>query len=127
MLGYGVIVVKNRKYNSVRYYKKFKRDYLYFVLFIKDGSYYYTYDMDAKIMMYLYNDFDIDLRYRVYKEDFKDVLFKLHESGLNVVLAGWKKSQEFYTFKSNEYLKVKKKAKEYYKTLYKSSLGISYE
>jgi len=115
--------LKKRKYSSIRNYKKFKKEYLYFVLFIKDGSYYYTYDMDAKIMMYLYDDFDIELRYRIYKEEFKDVLLRLHENGLNVVLAGWKYANEFYTCKSNEYLKVKKKAKEYYKFLYKCSLG----
>ncbi|HBA37406.1 MAG TPA: hypothetical protein DCY94_01655 [Firmicutes bacterium] len=104
-----------KQYSVIRNYKKFKKDYTKFVLFIKGGDYYYTFDADAKIMMFLYDSRNPVLEYRIDKNEFTKVLVKLHSVGLNVVLAGWKLSNEFYTDKTNEYDTIKKKAKEYYK------------
>lgn len=104
-----------RKYSSIRNFKKFKRVYPYFVLFIKDGNYYYTYDADAKIMNYIFKGNMIKNEYKILKSDFKFVLEKLHDHGLNVVLAGWKNSREYYSEKMNNYVKIKKKSKDYVK------------
>lgn len=105
-----------KKYSAIRNYKKFKKDYSNFVLFIKCGEYYYTFDSDAKIMMYVYQDVKKDIVYKIEKINFTSVLTKLHNLGLNVALAGWKLSREYYTNKMSEYDKVKRKAKGYYKS-----------
>ena len=76
------------KYSAIRNYKKFKKMYPNFVLFIKYGKYYYTYDADAKILMYLYGSYTENNSFRIEKEKFKSVLSKLLSSGLNVVLTG---------------------------------------
>ncbi len=103
-----------KTYSVIRNYKKFKKDYPNFVLFIKGGDYYYTFDSDAKIMMYVYENAKDENEYKIEKSKFTSVQIKLHRLGLNVALAGWKLSQEFYTDKMSEYQKVKKKAKEYF-------------
>lgn len=104
-----------KQYSVIRNFKRFKSEYPYFVLFIKSGDYYYTFDSDAKIMMYLFDAYKEEVSFRIEKNRFKSVLNKLHENGLNVALAGWKLSQEFYTYKMNDYENIKKKAKFFYK------------
>lgn len=103
-----------RRYSVIRNYKRFKSQYPLFVLFIKYGEYYYTFDSDAKIMMYIFNVYREESSFRIDKNKFKGVLNILHERGLNVVLAGWKNAQEYYSYKTNEYVKIKKKSKEIY-------------
>lgn len=49
------------------------------------------------------------------KRDFSRILKILHENGLNVVLAGYKNVEEFYTIKQSNYMKVRAKSKEYYR------------
>lgn len=109
-----------KTYSAIRNYKKFKKDYVNFVLFIKGGDYYYTFDSDAKIMMYVYQNVYEESEYKIEKSKFTSVQIKLHSLGLNVALAGWKLTQEFYTDKMSEYQKVKKKAKEYYNATFSS-------
>lgn len=48
----------SKRYNVIRNYKFFKSQYKYFVIFIKCGEYYYTFDSNAKIMMYLTNNYN---------------------------------------------------------------------
>ena len=105
-----------KKYNVIRNYKNFKKDYLYFVVFIKCKDYYYTFDSDAKIMMYLYDVYREDASFRIEKNKFKDVLSKLLDNGLNVVLAGWKVAREYYSENGNNYEKIKKKSKQKHKS-----------
>ncbi len=50
-----------KKYSAIRNFKRFKRDYPYFVLFIKEGEYYRNFDSDAKILMYLYDTYHEDI------------------------------------------------------------------
>lgn len=107
---------KNKEYSPIRNYKKFKKDYPYFVLFIKNKNYYWTFDSDAKIMMYLLKDYKDDLEYKINKEDFSKIVKMLHDIGINVALAGWKLVNEYYTDKMSEYLDVKKKARIYFKS-----------
>lgn len=104
-----------KEYSAIRNYKKFKSEYVNFVLFIKKGDYYYTFDSDAKIMMYVYHDIKDELEYKIEKYRFTSVVTKLHSLGLNVVLAGWKLANEFYTDKTSDYIRVKRLAREYYK------------
>lgn len=104
-----------KEYSAIRNYKKFKREYVNFVLFIKAGSYYYTFDSDAKIMMYINNDVKEKMEYKIEKYKFTSTVAKLHSLGLNVVLAGWKLADEFYTDKMTNYPKIKQLAREYYK------------
>ncbi len=47
-----------KKYSAIG---SFKRDYPYFVLFIREGEEYRTFDSDAKILMYLYNTYHEDI------------------------------------------------------------------
>ncbi len=103
-----------KTYSVIRNYKKFKKDYPSFVLFIKGGDYYYTFDSDAKIMMYVYENAHEKIEYKIEKNKFASVQARLHSLGLNVALAGWKLSSEYYTDKMSEYQKLKKKAKAYY-------------
>ena len=110
------------KYNALRNYKKFKKQYLHFVLFISHGQYYYTYDSDARIMMYLYKSYREPMSFRISKERFPEVLRLLLSNNLNVVVAGWKNAREYYTDKESKYLDLKKKGKlthrEYLKNLH---------
>lgn len=78
------------------------------------GEYYYTFDSDAKIMMYLFNAHREEVSFRIDKQKFSLVLAVLLKNGLNVTLAGWKNSREYYSPKQNEYVKIKKKSKEQY-------------
>ncbi len=103
-----------KQYSVIRNYKKFKKDYPYFVLFIKGGDYYYTFDSDAKIMMYVYDVKNEETSFRIEKEKFTSVVKKLHSLGINAALAGWKISKEFYTDKQSDYNDLKRKAKLYY-------------
>lgn len=91
--------MKKRKYEPYNYYKKFKLVYKEFVLFIKNGEYYMTYDRDAKIVSYICKCNFEKPSLAVSKWEFKDLLSVLHNEGLNVVLSGAKKCQEYYTGK----------------------------
>ncbi len=104
-----------RNYSVIRNYKKFKKEYPEFIVFIKCGKYYYTYDSDSRILMYLYDAFREDMSFRIEKDSFNDVLSRLLESNLNVVLAGSKVAREYYSSKENKYEKMKKMGKDYYK------------
>ncbi len=73
------------KYSAIRNYKKFKKMYPNFVLFIKYGKYYYIYEADTKILIYLYDSYTESNSFRMEKEKFKDVLSGLFSNGLNVV------------------------------------------
>ncbi len=64
--------------------------------------------------MYLYRVFREDMSFRIEKVRFKEVLYRLHQNNLNVVLAGEAKANEFYTPLESRYRKVKKKSKDYY-------------
>lgn len=106
--------MKSIGYSAIRNYKKFKKEYPYFMLFIKCGEYYYTFDSDARIMMYLYDSPSKEMDFRIEKREFEAVLFTLHAQGLNVVLAGSKITKEYYSSKMNNYMKMKKKGKDYF-------------
>lgn len=103
-----------KNYSVIRNYKKFKSIYPEFVVFIKCGEYYYTYDSDSRILMYLYQTFREDMSFRIEKNRFNSVLYKLHQNNLNVVLAGEKKANEYYTSLESKYRKIKKISKDYY-------------
>lgn len=108
--------VMKKEYKPIRYYKKFKKDYLQFVVFIKGGQYYYTFDSDAKIMCYICHVSLLEGNYvKIKKSDFTDVLKMLHEVGLNVILAGYKNVDEFYTELQSQYMKVRAKSKAFYR------------
>ena len=104
-----------KNYSVIRNYKKFKKTYLYFVIFIKCGSFYYTFDSDAKIMMYVFDTYRVDTSFRIEKYKWSNVVNTLLDNGVNVVLAGWKNAREYYTNKENIYAKVRAKSKESYK------------
>ena len=103
-----------KRYSVIRNYKKFKREYPYFIVFITCKDYYYTSDSDAKIMMFIFESHREEVSFRIEKDKFTYVLKILLSHGLNVVLAGWKNSREYYSEKPNDYLKIKKKSKEQY-------------
>lgn len=105
----------SKRYNVIRNYKFFKSQYKYFVIFIKCGEYYYTFDSDAKIMMYLTNNYNGTHRFRILKEDFKTILSMLLSKGINVVLAGWKLTREYYSQYENKYSKLKNRSILFYK------------
>lgn len=109
----------NKLYNPIKYYKKFKKEYLQFVVFVKCGKIYQTFDSDAKIVGYIVDDRLFDGTVKIAKEDFAKILRKLHEAGLNVVLVGSKKRDKFYTSKESLYLKVRAKSKEHFKVPHK--------
>lgn len=100
------------EYKPVKYYKKFKRDYLQFVVFVKCGAFYYTFDSDAKIMVYVCNyALNEDGSIKIKKEEFFSILKILHQNELNVILAGSKNVSEYYTDKQSQYMKVRARAK----------------
>ncbi len=100
-----------RKYNPIRYYKKFKGEYSEFVVFIKNGEFYQSYDADARIVAFVMNFCLSNNELKVSKYEFVNVLKKFHEAGLNVALAGSKNVREYYTDKQSVYKKVKSLSK----------------
>lgn len=104
-----------KDYSVIRNYKKFKKEYPKFIVFIKCGKYYYTYDSDSMIMMYLYKSFREDMSFRIEKDRFRIVLDRLLDNHLNVVLAGSKIAREYYSEGEARYDKMRKLGKEYYK------------
>lgn len=107
-----------KRYSTIRNYKKFKSINQKFVVFIKSGDYYYTYDADAKIMMFIFKSYNYELNsFMIQKENFNKVLNILLNQGLNVILAGWKNSSEYYSSFINQYDNILRHAKiEYQKT-----------
>ena len=112
---------KKRRYSVIRNYKKFKKEYLYFIVFVKCKDVYYTFDADAKIMLYLDNVNLVDNKYIIDKKSFKSILNLLLNKGINVVLVGWKNTREYYSNKGNNYMYYKKKSKLFYKNFNKST------
>lgn len=104
-----------KKYNPIKHYKNFKKEYLEFVVFIKNGSYYCTYDSDAKIVSYVNGMPLVDGHIQIKKEQFSEMIKTLHKYGLNVVLAGSKNTNEYYTDKQSCYMKVRAQSKEKFK------------
>ena len=116
-----------KRYSIIRNYKKIKKYNQYFVVFIKCGEYYYTYDADAKIMMYIFNKFNYELNsFRIKKENFNKTVKVLLDNHLNVILAGSKNSREYYCDKFNEYQNIKAKAKYNFKATTGSVTNLSY-
>ena len=117
-----------KKYSVIRNYKVFKKRYLYFLVFVKSGEYYYTFDSDAKIMMYIYDAFREDASFRIEKEKWPLVVSALLEQGLNVVLTGWKNAREYYATKENRYMKYRTKSKLKYREIKekRSQMSVDY-
>lgn len=103
------------KYNPLKYYKKFKRDYKEFVVFVKCGEYYYTYDADAKIVSYIFDGSNPQNYVRVKKDNFTKVVKVLLRNNLNVVLVGSKNTREYYTDTMSKYRSIKNKSRLYFK------------
>ena len=103
------------KYNPVKHYKNFKKEYLQFVVFIKNGKHYCTYDSDAKIVSYICNMPLVEESIKIPKEQFGEIVKVLHDNNLNVALAGSKNVSEYYTHKQSRYMKVRAKSKEIYR------------
>ena len=115
-----------KKYNPLRNYKHFKKEYLYFVVFVRCGDVYYTFDADAKIMMYYFDKYRCEQSFMISKEKFNKVLRLLLSNGINVTLTGWKNAREYYSNKPNDYIRIRTKSKNWYKEKTKG-LGDYYE
>ena len=104
-----------KRYNTVHYYKEFKKEYLEFILFVKCKDFFYTYDSDARIVNFLLHKED-NGEYKIKKINFQKLLKILHRNDLNVVLVGSKNAREYYTERESCYRKIKKMSKQYFKS-----------
>lgn len=102
---------KYNTYNPIRYYKKFKKEYLEFIVFVKCGLYYYSYDADARMIYYCLGKDVYSNTFKIEKFQFQKILRILHEKNMNVVLVGSKNTREYYTEKESTIKKLKKTAK----------------
>ena len=96
--------------NKYRYYKK---DYAKYLLLIKNKDKLITYDIDAKIVSYLFKiDYFDELILSKYLLD--DLLVLKEKYHFNIAVVG-PKIREYYCSKCNDYLKLKNKSKKYIK------------
>ena len=96
--------------NKYRYYKK---DYAKYLLLIKNKDKLITYDIDAKIVSYLFKiDYFDELILSKYLLD--DLLVLKEKYHFNIAVVG-SKIREYYCSKCSDYLKLKNKSKKYVK------------
>ena len=96
--------------NKYRYYKK---DYAKYLLLIKDKDKLITYDIDAKIVSYLFKiEYFNELILSKYLLD--DLLVLKEKYHFNIAVVG-PKIREYYCSKCSDYLKLKNKSKKYIK------------
>ena len=96
--------------NKYRYYKK---DYAKYLLLIKNKDKLMTYDIDAKIVSYLFKiDYFDELILSKYLLD--DLLVLKEKYHFNIAVVG-PKIREYYCSKCSDYLKLKNKSKKYIK------------
>ena len=96
--------------NKYRYYKK---DYAKYLLLIKNKDKLITYDIDAKIVSYLFKiDYFDELILSKYLLD--DLLVLKEKYHFNIAVVG-PKIREYYCSKCSDYLKLKNKSKKYIK------------
>ena len=96
--------------NKYRYYKK---DYAKCLLLIKNKDKLITYDIDAKIVSYLFKiDYFDELILSKYLLD--DLLVLKEKYHFNIAVVG-PKIREYYCSKCSDYLKLKNKSKKYIK------------
>ena len=96
--------------NKYRYYKK---DYAKYLLLIKSKDKLITYDIDAKIVSYLFKiDYFDELILSKYLLD--DLLVLKEKYHFNIAVVG-PKIREYYCSKCSYYLKLKNKSKKYIK------------
>ena len=96
--------------NKYRYYKK---DYAKYLLLIKNKDKLIAYDIDAKIVSYLFKiDYFDELILSKYLLD--DLLVLKEKYHFNIAVVG-PKIREYYCSKCSDYLKLKNKSKKYIK------------
>lgn len=96
--------------NKYRYYKK---DYAKYLLLIKDKDKLITYDIDAKIVSYLFKiEYFNELILSKYLLD--DLLVFKEKYHFNIAVVGLK-IREYYCNSNSDYLKLKNKSKMYVK------------
>lgn len=96
--------------NKYRYYKK---DYAKYLLLIKNKDKLITYDIDAKIVSYLFKiEYFNELILSKYLLD--DLLVLKEKYHFNIAVVG-PKIREYYCSKCSDYLKLKNKSKKYIK------------
>lgn len=96
--------------NEYRYYKK---DYAKYLLLIKNKDKLITYDIDAKIVSYLFKiDYFDELILSKYLLD--DLLVLKEKYHFNIAVVG-PKIREYYCSKCSDYLNLKNKSKKYIK------------
>lgn len=101
---------KRTPLNKYRYYKK---DYAKYLLLIKNKDKLITYDIDAKIVSYLFKiDYFDELILSKYLLD--DLLVLKEKYHFNIAVVG-PKIREYYCSKCSDYLKLKNKSKRYVK------------
>ena len=101
---------KRTPLNKYRYYKK---DYAKYLLLIKNKDKLITYDIDAKIVSYLFKiDYFDELILSQYLLD--DLLVLKEKYHFNIAVVG-PKIREYYCSKCSDYLKLKNKSKKYIK------------
>ena len=101
---------KRKPINKYRYYKK---DYAKYLLLIKNKDKLITYDIDAKIVSYLFKiDYFDELILSKYLLD--DLLVLKEKYHFNIAVVG-PKIREYYCSKCSDYLKLKNKSKKYIK------------
>ena len=96
--------------NKYRYYKK---DYAKYLLLIKNKDKLITYDIDAKIVAYLFKiKYCDEIILDKYLLD--DLLVLKEKYHFNIAVVG-PKIREYYCSKCSDYLKLKNKSKKYIK------------
>ncbi len=96
--------------NKYRYYKK---DYAKYLLLIKNKDKLITYDIDAKIVSYLFKiDYFDELILSKYLLD--DLLVLKEKYHFNIAVVG-SKIREYYCNSNSDYLRLKNKSKMYVK------------
>ena len=102
-----------KKRTPLNKYNYYKRDYAKYLLLIKNKDKLITYDIDAKIVSYLFKiEYFNELILSKYLLD--DLLVLKEKYHFNIAVVG-PKIREYYCSKCSDYLKLKNKSKKYIK------------
>ena len=102
-----------KKKTSLNKYRYYKKDYAKYLLLIKNKDKLITYDIDAKIVSYLFKiEYFNELILSKYLLD--DLLVFKEKYHFNIAVIG-SKIREYYCNSNSDYLKLKNKSKMYVK------------
>lgn len=111
-----------KKYTPLNIYNFYKKDYSKYLLLIKEKDKLITFNIDAKIISYLFKiDFCEEI---ILAKNLLDDLLELKEKyNFNIVVVNSKKIREYYCHKNSNYLMIKNKSKKYVNDLRSVNYG----